>query len=293
MSSQLPDRLDRATFERVLQRAAELQAQRQDVGETLSEAEVLALGKDVGISESHLRQALVESRLHVEVAPADGAMDRALGPGEISVERVVQGSQESIGEALTEWFEREEILAVQRSTPGRIAWEPLTAFAGAMRKIRVAFEHGRGPAFLNHAHLVQAVISPLEEGYCHVTLIASLGKARSSYVIGGSAIGFGGLTVGVLAMIIGAPAFVLAATALPAMGGGWLVARMFRPIADRARVGLLRALDRLERQPALLRGTTTPTALPKPSGLAVDIGSAVRDIATEIRKAIDEGKGRR
>lgn len=286
--SQLPARVDRATFERVLQRASELQAQRQDVGETLSEEEILSLGREVGISESHLRQALVESRMQVEMAPPDGTIDRVIAPAELVVERVVQGSQESIGEALTAWFEREELLAVQRATAGRIAWEPLTSFAGAMRKLRAAFDHKRGPSYLDKAQLVTAVIVPLEDGYCHVTLIALLRKTRTGYMVGGSAVGFAGLTAGVIATILGAPEVILAAAAVPSLGAGWLIARAYRPIAERARVGLLRALDQLERRPALPRGAAAP--LPKSRGIAVDIGGVVRDITREVRKAIEEGK---
>ncbi|HET9064227.1 MAG TPA: hypothetical protein VFN22_00205 [Gemmatimonadales bacterium] len=286
--TRVPARIDRATFERVLQRASELQAQRQDVGETLSEDEILALGREVGISESHLRQALVESRMQVEMLPPDGAIDRTIAPAELTVERVIQGSQDAIGAALTEWFEKEELLAVQRTTAGRIAWEQLTSFAGAMRKLRAAFDQKRGPTYLDRAQLVTAVITPLEDGYCHVTLIASLRKTRTGYLIGGSAVGFAGVTAGAVATILGAPELILAAAAVPSLGAGWLIARAYRPVAERARVGLLRALDQLERRPALPRSSATP--LPKSRGLAVDIGGVVRDITREVRKAIEEGK---
>ncbi len=285
--SHVPARIDRATFERVLQRASELQAQRQDVGETLSEDEILALGREVGISESHLRQALVESRMHVEIAPPDGTIDRLIAPAELMVERVVQGSQDAIGEALTTWFEKEELLAVQRATTGRIAWEPLTSFAGAMRKLRAAFDQKRGPTYLDKAQLVTAVIVPLEDGYCHVTLIASLRKTRTGYLVGGSTIGAVGVTAAAIATVLGAPELILAAAAVPSVGAGYLIARAYRPIAERARVGLLRALDQLERRPALPRGATST---PKSRGIAVDIGGVVRDITREVRKAIEEGK---
>jgi len=49
MNSRIPARIDRATFERVLQRAAEIQAASRDIGEGMSEEELLALGVEVGI----------------------------------------------------------------------------------------------------------------------------------------------------------------------------------------------------------------------------------------------------
>lgn len=286
MTGDLPTRIDRATFERVLKRASELQAQRQDVGETLSEAEIIALGREVGISEGNIKQALVESRTHQEIAEPTGVLDRAVAPADVVVERVVQGSQESIATALSLWFDKEELLVVQRATPGRVVWERLDSLAGAMRKMRAAFDPKRGPSYLDRAHLVTAVITPLETGYCHVTLIASLGKTRTGYLIGGTALGVGGMTAAAVATLLGAPELILAAAALPSAGFGWLVARAYRPVVDRARVGLLRALDQLERQPAL------PPGDPPPRGRSAltDIGEVVRDITREVRRAIDEGK---
>src|SRR5438046_1275241 len=50
----------REALERIIQRAAELQAGEQDIGEGLTEPELLALGQDVGIPSRYLRQALLE-----------------------------------------------------------------------------------------------------------------------------------------------------------------------------------------------------------------------------------------
>jgi hypothetical protein len=284
-----PARLDRAAFERVLQRASELQAQRQDVGETLSEEEILALGREVGIAESHLRQALVETRMETEVAvPPAGVLDRLVGPADLVVERVVPGSTETVGAALTAWFEKHELLAVQRSTPTRIAWEHLESFAGAMRKMRAAFDASRGPSYLERAQLVTAVLTPLEDGYCHVTLVASLRKTRAGFVGGSSVLPIVGAAASGIAVVVGAPVALLLVGVVPTLGLGWLVARTYRGVAARARVGLLRALDELERRPLLPRPAETT---PGPGrAIARDIGGVVREITREVRKAIEEGK---
>ena len=47
-----PGRLDRATFDRVLKRAAELQGASKDIGEGLSEEEILALAPRSGSRRS-------------------------------------------------------------------------------------------------------------------------------------------------------------------------------------------------------------------------------------------------
>src|SRR5256885_1294119 len=49
----------REALERIIQRAAELQAGEQDIGEGLPEPELLALGQDVGIPSRYLRPATV------------------------------------------------------------------------------------------------------------------------------------------------------------------------------------------------------------------------------------------
>lgn len=281
--SPLPARIDRATFERVLQRASEIQSHGHDVGESLSEEEVLALGREVGISEIHLRQALLEEQTRGLADEPSGTLDRALAPATLVAERVVQGDQDTVAAALSGWFEKQELLVVQRTVPGRVHWEPLSTFAGAMRRIGAAFDPKRGKPYLDRAQLVTAVITPLEDGYCHVTLMATLRGTRTGYVAGGASIGAVGLAGGGLAVILGAPMVVLGVAAVPAFGFGWLVARLYRPIAERARLGLLRALDQLERRPSL-----PPPAAPRSRALARDIGDVVREITREVRKAMEE-----
>src|SRR5213596_217553 len=52
----------REALERIIQRAAELQAGEQDIGEGLTEPELLALGQDCGIPSRYPRQALLEEQ---------------------------------------------------------------------------------------------------------------------------------------------------------------------------------------------------------------------------------------
>ena len=54
------DLISREALERIIQRAAELQAGERDIGDGLTKDEVLALGKDVGIPNRYLQQALLE-----------------------------------------------------------------------------------------------------------------------------------------------------------------------------------------------------------------------------------------
>ena len=56
----IDNRINREALERIMQRAAELQAGEQEVGEGLTPDEVVALGKEVGIPGKFLQQAMLE-----------------------------------------------------------------------------------------------------------------------------------------------------------------------------------------------------------------------------------------
>src|SRR6478609_6812860 len=64
----LPAKIDRAAVDRVLARAAQLQAEgTTDTQEQLTEAQLLDLAKEVGLDPVNLRQALAEERTRVAV----------------------------------------------------------------------------------------------------------------------------------------------------------------------------------------------------------------------------------
>ena len=86
----------REALERIIQRAAELQAGERDIGEGLTEADVLALGNDVGIPARYLRQALLEGRTRSLVEERAGLLGWLLGPGRLSAQRVVSGEPAAV-----------------------------------------------------------------------------------------------------------------------------------------------------------------------------------------------------
>ncbi|MGH7581754.1 MAG: hypothetical protein ACREL5_00850 [Gemmatimonadales bacterium] len=280
MTERLPARLDRAALERVLQRAAELQAGSREIGDTLSEDEVLALGTEVGISSQHLRQALIEERVR-PVASSPTALDRWVGHGEVTADRVVQGSDDGIAANLTRWLDHHERFVVQRSAAGRLTFEPMDALAGTMRRVGAMFDPSRARPYLGKVELITAVITPLESGFCHVMLAGSMRRARAAIIGGAGGLAATGLVVGGVLMVISAPV-LLAMVPVVGMGGvGYAVMRTFGGVERRARLGLERALDELERRPSLPSGhDAAPRATP--------IGQVVRGIAQEMKKAFDK-----
>ena len=253
----LPQRIDRAVIERVIQRAAELQTGERDLTDGLTPDEVIALGKEVGIPERYLKQALLEERSRTDLPVERTALDRAFGPGIVTTARVIRGDPDALTARLFAWMEDEELLTVQRSQPGRIAWEPVRGMAVAIRRSTAVFT-GNKSFMLSRAQLVTAGIVALEPGFTHVALSADLRQARGAIIGGVGAItGFGAAGVAVLALM--SPFWWVALAPIPVAGAaGWGVSRQFHPQASRALLGLERALDQLDRGDASAAASLPP-----------------------------------
>lgn len=271
----MDNKIDRAALERIMQRAAELQAGEAEVGEGLTRDEVVALGKEVGIPGKFLQQAMLEQSTHVVPTPESGVTGRLVGPAEVEAQRVVIGDPEDAARALVDWFDRNELLVVQRQQAGRVTFEPLGGMAAALRRGTAALGSGKSKYMLDRTTLVTATFTKLESGYCHVSLAADLRKNRGSYIGGG----FAGVSMGAAgAIVLGllSPFWVIAVPPLLLGGGlGWIIVKQFRPVAERALLGLERALDYLE------RGGVKPAHQLPPRG-----GGLLESLAGEIRKAI-------
>src|SRR5579872_3333590 len=121
-------RLDRSALERVLARAAELQSSTGDTGETpeeFTEDQLLDLGREVGLSPQHLRQALAEERTR-SIVPDDehGLAASLFGPSRVRASRAVPGKPADVLAIIDTWMQRQELLIVKRHLADRIVWEP-------------------------------------------------------------------------------------------------------------------------------------------------------------------------
>jgi hypothetical protein len=277
MSSPPPvSRIDRATLERIIQRAAELQTGERDIGDALSPDDVIQLGRDVGIPERYLRQAILEEQTRTEAGPSERALDQLVGPVTVRAERVVRGTAAEVEARILRWMDDQELLAVQRQQPGRITWEPLRGMQVALRRSAAVLGTSRRPFMLQRANLVTAAYSDLEPGYCHVVLSAELRGARSSFLGGAMALLGIGLA-GSAALTVMTPFLWFAAAPIPlAVLLSVVVTRQFRPVAARARLGLERAMDHLE------RGEIKPSHALSPGRGSTVVGA----ILDEVRRAL-------
>jgi len=268
--------ISRDALERIIQRAAELQAAERDIGEGLTQQELLALGQDVGIPPRYLQQALLEEQTRTVLAEGRGALAWLVGPERLSAERVVPGERAAVERSLGGWMEQEELLQVKRRYPDHTTWEPkVGAFASIQRALGA-----RGRAFaLSRAAEVAGQVTQLESGFCHVRLLADVRNLRRMRVgIAATLLGLGAAATGAfVALAVLAPfAYIPAAV----LGVGAVVAlRSHRAQYEKIQLGLEQVLDRLE------RGEIKPEhALPGQHGPKV---SAFVRIADEIRKTFE------
>jgi hypothetical protein len=265
-AAQEPVPLDRAALERVLARAAELQAESGEPAEALSEQQILELGTEVGLAPQHLRQALAEERTRVGApGPTSGLLSRVVGPAVVSAARSIRGNVAFTLGQLDDWMQREECLRVKRHFPDRIVWEARQGFFDTLRRgLNVG---GRGYV-LSGAHDVSATVVPVDAERVLVRLDADFGSHRSAVVgQGATLVGLGAASSGV-AVVLGVmvPVAIVPAVAAGVVGYYQARRRHARTLM-RAQLALEQVLDRLERgefpRPSLLGAIAAAATLPR------------------------------
>lgn len=246
MTGGLPAPIDRDALERILKRATELQAGERDPGHDLSDQEVMALGREVGLPARYLQQALLEERARVGTSPASGILGRLAGPGEITAQRVVQGETERVQAAIVAYMSDSELLVVQREQQGSILWEPLGGIQAAIRRSSAALGRNSRGYLLHQVSSIRGTIASLETGYVHVALTADLRGVRGGYVGGGAALLSAGVAGAAILLSLGAFAPIAIAPIALGTGLGYGTVRQYPARVERVTLGLERALDHLE-----------------------------------------------
>lgn len=249
----VPAPLDRAALERVLARAAELQALSTEPPEGLSDAQLIELGREVGISTEHVRQALAEERTRVAVPQEHGVVGSWFGSTVATASRVVRGSPAQVLSMLDAWMQREELLRVRRRFGDRITWEARRDFLGS---IQAGLNFGGRSYELTHALEVGATVVAVDSERVLVRLDAdySLSRRRSvgwSAAVAGLGVASGAGVVAVASLAAEPAGLViggLVGSAWTAIGGlvaAGIAAAQRRRLA-RGQLALEQILDRLE-----------------------------------------------
>lgn len=249
-----PAQVSRTDLDRVIRRAAELQLQEApDDGGSLSEDEVLRIGREVGLDVAHVRRALGEVRAEalVPALPPDGGPLRKLvGEGHVRVDRVVPGDAAEVEERLVRWFSEAESLDVVRRRAGVSIWEPAE---GIIAHLQRGLKWQGQRYELAQSKQVELSVQGLEKGFSLVTLTLDARNLRSEH--GGGYIG-GLAATGAVFAAIGTASFLapVAVAGVAVLGGivgglGGVGAgrHAYRSRQERLRLAAEGLLDRLER----------------------------------------------
>jgi hypothetical protein len=247
--------LDRSALERVLARAAELQAGMGETHDSMTEEQLVELGKEVGLSPEHVRQAIAEEQTRVAVPAAEGQASGLFGPATAWAQRVIAGSQSDVLTRINRYMIDDECLRVRRQYRERVTWEASGDLVGSVKR---GFGWGGRRYALSRADEVGATVVPVDASRVLVRLDATFADSRRRSVTGGGAlagtgvVGAGGV-LAIAASIPGAsiPVALLVGGVWAVIGGAGLiaVARTYKSKVVTAQLALEQALDHLEHAP--------------------------------------------
>jgi hypothetical protein len=253
----MSDGISRRDLPAVVKRAAELAEVEGDAEEQLPEDEVIRIAAELGLSERHVRQALLEG---VQEEVELGFLDRQLGVPRIMATRAVPMPPAQARAALEDYLMTREYLQVIRRQSVSTSFEPADDMVSKVaRSVSRSKKH-----CLAAAEGVELTIRELQPGWSHVRLKAVYPSARKLHVGGAIAGivgvgGFGGAVAGIAVSIVSSgvladPASVAlgVTTSLGILGGSavgfWAIARNnFRNWRQRTVNEADAVLDRLEK----------------------------------------------
>jgi hypothetical protein len=239
--------ITRAALDRVLARAAQLQGatgEGDDAG-TMTEAQIIELGKEVGLSSAAVRQALAEERSRTILPDETGIVARISGASVASAARTVPGSAAAVLGALDGWMQRNEGLEIKRRFADQLVWEARRDFFSTFRRALTVTGSGLE---LASADDVTAIVADVSPAHAHARIVANFRSTRNQKLTQGISVAL------LLSLLVGAPlaainvglalAVLLAsAVGLTSLFVSW---RNYNRLVARAQVAIEQALDRLE-----------------------------------------------
>ena len=270
------DRISREALERIIHRAAELQTKARDLGDHLTEQEVLELGKEVGIPARHLQQALLEERAKAVASSDRGLLVKLAGPRRLTAERTVPGAPDGVQQALSHWMTEGELLVVKRRYPQGTSWEARKDFLASMKR---GLGVGGRKYALSRAKEVFGKVDKLEEGWCHVTLRADLSNTRRIRLAGSGTFFASGAALTTIAVVLAVATPVAVIPAVAGAAGAVAIARSNRSQIETVQVAMEQVLDRLERSEIIV-----PKEAPKakPEDLMKRLTSEIKQIGKNL-----------
>ena len=237
----------------MLARAAELQSRDTgEAGSTLTDDQILDLGKEVGLTPEAIRQAIAEERGRVTLPDDRGAIGSWFGAAAISAARVVPGTIAGTLEALDTVMRTGLPFDISRRFPDRLQWTPKRGFFDLMRSQLSRSAEG---ADLRFAEDVAASVVAVDSERVHVRLDALMDVARRQAVSQSAvSIGGGAFLAFVVAITGAGLAFGIPVFAAMSGAGLYYARDRYRRIGVRVGLALEQLLDRLEFGPARKKG---------------------------------------
>lgn len=234
-------RVSSTELEAVIRRATELQFARGEAEEGLPEAEVMRIGKELGLEPAHVRRAIGEVR--GQPREEKGMMVSVMGPETIRAVRTIRRPAAQLGMELEEYLLKCEYMSVQRRFPDRTRYVRDDGMGAALGRMGVKMSLRLTPLDVRK---VDVHVSPVDEDSALLELSVPLGSTRTGLAVGGVVGGGGGGAVigTALAMMGPDPTLLLG---FPIFGGAMLLARaMYRGVASSVHDKLEGFLDRIE-----------------------------------------------
>ena len=183
MSERTGKGLTRREFDAVISRAAELSSSDTGGGDgELSEEELFRIAGEVGLSGTHVRQALDEVRSDVAFG---GRLDRWFGPQFIRATRLVPGDRSELARRFDDFLVGTQLLQSVRRGSEVLMYRPSVDWASQIA--RAASSQSR-KYYIASARSVEVHLQQLEKGRSHVEIIVDPGTRGDSV---GSAVVFG------------------------------------------------------------------------------------------------------
>ena len=234
-------RVSSQELEAVIRRATELQFARGDAEEGLPEAEVMRIGKELGLEPAHVRRAIAEVR--GQVREEKGMMVSVMGPDTVRAGRTIRRPAAALGMTLEEYLLSCEFMVVARRFPDRTRYLRGNGMGAALG--RAAAKMGQRSPMLD-LRQVDVHVSPVDEDSAYVELSVPMGSVRTGRTVGGVVGGGGaGAAAGISTAIMFADPFAL--VGFPIFGAAVLGARLiYRSVAGGVQERLEAFLDRVE-----------------------------------------------
>lgn len=184
----------------------------------LTESELFQIAAEVGLSESHVRQALTDVRSD---GAAGGLIDRVFGPSTVRASRVVPGTPEALGAELDDFLVASQLLQPVRRGKTLLQYRPAVDWASQLAR---AASFTSRKHYMASAKSVEIRLEAVDERTTLVEIEVDPGMRRED--IAGVLIG-GGVGAGSLGVLAGwglsmvTPVGVAVAVGLLVGGGVW------------------------------------------------------------------------